>query len=176
MSNEVETQDSDFEPRVYEIGYLIVPSVAQEKLQDKAAALGQLITKQGGAILEQGEPQFRDLAYDMATSVANKKVVHKTGYFGWIKFEVDPALTAKIEEDLKKDTDLIRYMFIKTVRDNTLAPAQAVLTAEAEEKARKEREKNAPVKEAPAVAKKETSDEPVSKEEIDDTIDKLIVD
>jgi len=35
MSNDIETQDNDFEARVYEVGYLIVPSVVQEKVAEK---------------------------------------------------------------------------------------------------------------------------------------------
>lgn len=172
MKDKVETQDSDFEPRVYEVGYLIVPSVAQENLPEKVTAIRSVIESVKGSILDEGEPRYQDLAYDMATTINNKKVVHKAGYFGWLKCEIDPASIESIDEKLKADTELIRFIIIKTVREDTLAPIEAAFTAEREEKARKEREKMT-VK--PKTEEEEVKD-PASKEEIDETIDKLIVD
>ena len=176
MKNEVETQDSDFEPRIYEVGYLIVPSVAQEKLPEKITAIRGGIENTGAKILDEGDPKYQDLAYDMATTVANKKVVHKAGYFGWIKFEADPAVVETIENDFEKNTELIRFMVTKAVREDTLAPIEAAFAAEAEERARKEKEKE---KKKELVVKNKEKDKPAAKpatkEEIDETIEKLIV-
>ena len=173
MKNEVETQDSDFEPRVYEVSYLIVPGVAQENLPEKISTLRGVVESAGGKLLDEGDPKYQDLAYDMVTTVANKKVVHKAGYFGWLKFEIDPTLVKKIEEKLETDTELIRFLIIKTVKENTLAPIEAVFASEKEDKARKEREKMKPI---PPKEKREVIENPASKEEIDETIEKLIVD
>lgn len=175
MKNEVETRDSDFEPRVYEISYLIVPSVVQEKLQDKVAVIRALIEGENGRIIAEGEPKYRDLAYSMATIVANKRFVHENGYFGWIKFEIDPATTKKIHAALQKNQDIIRFMLITTMREDTLAPVEAAMTAEIEERFRKEHEKDMAAKqEATANANTDVPAVTVSKEEIDETIDKLI--
>ncbi len=174
MKNEIETQDSDFEPRVYEVSYLIVPSVAQENLPEKISTLRGVVESAGGKLLDEGDPKYQDLAYDMDTIVANKKVVHKEGYFGWLKFEINPASIKKIDEKLETDTELIRFLIIRTVRWDTLAPVEAVFASEREEKARKEREKMKPT--PPPKVKEEKIENPASKEEIDETIEKLIVD
>lgn len=173
MKNEVETQDSGFEPSVYEVSYLIVPSVAQENLPEKISALRGVIESAGGKLLDEGDPKYQDLAYDMATVVANKKVVHKAGYFGWLKFEINPTSIKKIDEKFETNTELIRFLIIKTVREDTLAPIEAVFASEREEKARKEREKMKPT---PIKKEVENIENPASKEEIDETIEKLIVD
>ena len=174
MKKIVETQDNDFETRVYEVSYLIVPSVVQEKLQDKVEVLRGVITSAKGSIIAEGEPKFRELAYDMTATVANKKTTYHDGYFGWIKFEADTQATKDIHTALEANNDLIRFMLIKTVREDACAIVSEILAKETEDKFRKERGKDAPlkvVKEVPAAAAPEAS-----KEEIDETIDKLLVD
>ncbi|MCK5096313.1 MAG: 30S ribosomal protein S6 [Candidatus Pacebacteria bacterium] len=173
MNKDKETQDNDFEPRVYEVSYLIVPSVAQEKLSEKAVAIRGVIESAGGKVIVEGEPKHLDLAYEMSKVIANKRTLYKTGYFGWIKFESDPAATEKMHAALEKDSELIRFMLIKTVKDDTLTPIEDILSAEVEDKARLTREKEE-VKKKTVIKKEESA--PISKEEIDEKIDKLIVD
>lgn len=57
-----------------------------------------------------------------------------------MKFDLEPAHLATIEEVLKRDEEVIRYMVLKTVRENTIAqkrsmsrPARVRETASAEE-------------------------------------------
>lgn len=176
MKKETETQDNELEPRVYEIGYLIIPGVAQEQLSNKVSAIRGIVEAEGGKIFDEGEPKFLDLAYEMTMIVSNKRIPHKTGYFGWMKFEADPAASETIHATLKKDTELIRFMLIKTTKEDTLAPIKAALAAEVDEKAKSVREENASketkeVKEVREVVKEESA----SKEEIDRGIDKLII-
>lgn len=173
--NKVETQDSDFESRVYEVGYLIVPSVVQEKVADIVAGIQEELSSEDATVIAEGEPRLIDLAYDMAHVVANKKATHGQGYFGWIKFEADPSATKNIHEALEKNTDIIRFIIIKTEKEDLVTPVSNVLTKEAEERFRKDKEKEAPAKkreEKPVVA----DDKSASEEDIDETIDKLIVD
>ena len=107
---------------------------------------------------------------------------HGSGYFGWIKFEGDCAQVKKINDKLEKNTDIIRFIVIKTVSEDTFAIIEKTLASEAEEISRaaiKEKEKvlelkNKERKEKETMKEKEKAAEPISKEEIDETIDKLI--
>lgn len=173
MKNKVETQDNDFETRVYEVGYLIVPSVVQEKLQDKVEVLRGVIESANGSIIALGEPKYRDLAYDMTATVANKRTTHSNGYFGWIKFESDSQAIKNIHETLEKNPDLIRFIIIKTYREDAFAMVNEILAKEAEDKFRKEKGGKG---ETLKVVAKEVSAAPASKEEMDESIDKLLVD
>lgn len=175
MSNDIETQDNDFETRVYEVGYLIMPSVVQDKVAEKVSAIRDLISSVKGAVLAEGEPKYIDLAYDMTVTIANKKTTYSQGYFGWIKCEMDPEATKKVHASLEANTDIIRFILIKTHKEDTLAPISEALAKEAEERFKKDREKNNEAHKPERDEKDADSQEPASKEEIDETIEKLIV-
>ena len=171
--NDIKTQDNDFESRVYEVSYLIMPSVVQEKVSEIVEGLKDTVASLGGTVIAEGAPEYIDLAYDMTATVANKKTTYQNGYFGWIKFEIDPSATKKLHAELQADQNLIRFLLIQTYREDTLAPVSEVLVKEAEDRSKKEREKNDTS--LKTEAKQEDQKEPVSKEELDETIEKLIV-
>ena len=108
------------EPRIYEIGYLLSPAVRDEDLQARASDLQETLTKLGATIISEGNPEFIDLAYEMSKVIENKRVRFNQGYFGWVKFEIDPAQVNTLKELFDKNTLLIRYLFISAVRENTI--------------------------------------------------------
>lgn len=162
--------------RVYEVGYLLVPTIANEEVSDKVGSIRKVIESAGCKILDEGGPTLHDLAYEMSIIVSNKKETYNSGYFGWIKFEDSAVSIETIQDKLKKDAEIIRFIAIKTVREDTLAVIEKVLAAESEEKikvATKEKEKM--VESRREVVKKKEIVKPASKEEIDETIEKLII-
>ena len=175
-------EEKEIKPQVYEVGYLLVSTIAEGDISGKVDAFRKIIESVNGRIIAQGDPVLRDLAYEMSIVVSNKKEIYSTGYFGWIKFEGDSAQVKKINDELKKNTDIIRFITIKTVPEDTFAMIEKTLTAEADEISRaatKEKEKvlelkNKERKEKETMREKEKAAEPISKEEIDETIDKLI--
>ena len=85
-------------------------------------------------------------------------------YFGWIKFDPGEASVAKIKKFLDENENTLRFLLINTVRENTLFSPKiqdAVLAKEETKPAKK----NSPEKEIKS---------PISQEELDKTIDKLI--
>lgn len=111
---------SDTMTRVYELGFLLVPSITEGELSSSVDALKAHITKQEGTVLSDGLPEFIDLAYQMEKDVSGKKVKWTQGYFGWIKFEVAPDALAALKKALDADQTLIRYLLIKTTADNSI--------------------------------------------------------
>jgi len=106
---------------VYEVGYLLDSKLTDEKAAAKAAAIRDLVSQDAGEIIAEGLPKSRSLAYTMSISRDGKRKDHARAYFGWVKFETLPAIINIIEESLKKDLDVIRFLLIKTVREDTLA-------------------------------------------------------
>lgn len=108
------------EPRVYEVGYLLSPAIRDEDLAAKTDELKETLTKLGATVISEGNPEFIDLAYEMVRVIDNKNVRFNQGYFGWIKFEIDPAAIALVKEALEKNIFIIRFLLIKTIRENTM--------------------------------------------------------
>lgn len=112
------------EPRVYELGYLLMPSVNEGNLSDERDALVALITKFKGIVISEGQPQLIDLAYDMSKIINNKKQVYSQAYFGWIKFDVTPDVIDALTAEIELGESLIRSIMNKTVRENTIVSEQ----------------------------------------------------
>lgn len=108
------------EPRVYELGYHILPTVDEGNINDERDALVAIITKFKGIVISEQTPELIDLAYDMDKIITNKRNIFSQAYFGWIKFDLAPesiiALTAQVEVQ----ESMLRFLVIKTVRENTI--------------------------------------------------------
>lgn len=112
------------EPRVYEVGYLLAPTVNEGDLTNERDALVALITKFKGIVISEEQPQLIDLAYDMTQMIDNKKHTYSQAYFGWIKFDVTPDLIEALTAEVEAITALVRSIMIKTERENTIVSDQ----------------------------------------------------
>lgn len=159
----VEKQLEEGGLQVYELGYHIVSTVAEENLSKEAEALKAIVLKDGGSLVSEGEPKLINLAYSMTKSVADTKKKFNTAYFGWIKFETKSELMPSIKKAVDANPHVLRYLLIKTVRENTLyTPKLNVRTVE---------------KEAPKAKKSIKTEEKKasSVEDLDKTIDELVL-
>lgn len=150
--------------QVYELGYHIVSTVAEEGLPKEVEALKAIVLKDGGSLVSEGEPKLINLAYSMTKSVADAKKKFDTAYFGWIKFETKSELMPMIKKAVDANPHVLRYLLIKTVRENTMFTPKLNVRAPGKE-------------EAPKPAKKSTkaSSEKASVEELDKSIDELVL-
>ena len=112
------------EPRVYEIGYLLAPTVDEGNLGNERDALVALITKSKGIVISEGQPQLIDLAYEMEKTLNNKRQTYQQAYFGWIKFDITPNLIDALADEIEAIETVIRSIMVKTVRENTLTSDQ----------------------------------------------------
>ena len=118
MNNENETiVEGGNENRVYEISYILVPTITEDVAAEKINSLKQSIATLGASFISEEAPYMRDLAYEMLRVIKNVNNRFDTGFFGWIKFELDPANLAKVEKMFKLDEDVIRYIAVKADRD-----------------------------------------------------------
>lgn len=108
------------EPRVYELGYLIMPTVNEGDLSNERDALVALITKFKGIVISEGQPVLIDLAYEMDKIINNKRQNFNQSYFGWIKFDITPDLVEALTAEIESVDSLIRFILVKTVRGNTI--------------------------------------------------------
>ncbi|HAS84655.1 MAG TPA: hypothetical protein DCS23_01075 [Candidatus Yonathbacteria bacterium] len=107
------------EPRIYELGYHLVPTLAEEQIPGASGAVRGMIERISKDIIAEELPVFIDLAYTIVKTVDHKNKRFDEAYFGWIKFEGSPSGIAELEEGLKKDENVLRYLVVKTIRENT---------------------------------------------------------
>ena len=116
---EIETGDRD--SRVYEVGYILVPTLAEEAVPAEYGNLKELVSSLGGNAISDEMPHKIELAYQMLKDIQNKRNKFESGYFGWMKFDMDPDSLSKLKEALTLSDKVIRFLITKTVRENTVA-------------------------------------------------------
>lgn len=145
---------------IYELGFMLVPSITEEKLPEVFGALKNIASEMGAVIFAEEFPKMTTLAYTMEKTINNKIERFKEGYFGWFKFELVGADIAKLDAKMRLREDVIRHLLISTVRESTIA-AKRLGGVRRHNKS--------------ADSEKEVTDVPeMSKEEIDREIDALV--
>jgi ribosomal protein S6 len=145
---------------VYEVGYLVMPSVSLELLPREVDAIRSIIEKVGGEIISEGAPEMRPLAYTMIKVIGATHPRFDAAYFGWIKFEATKESIGEVKKVLDGIEKIVRFLLIETVRENTLYGAKIL-------KDKEESDKPEVVKAPVAVVRS-------SEEEIDKAVEKLI--
>ena len=147
--------------QVYELGYLLVPTLAPEDVPAVYGNLKELVSSLGGVAISDEMPKKIPLAYAMLKVAANVREKFNTAYFGWSKFTMDSDKILELKKKLDLDPKLIRFLLLKTVKENTIAAKRFV---------RGEMHKR------PVMRKNGDSGAvvPINKEEIDKEIDALI--
>ncbi len=107
------------EPRIYELGYHLIPTLSEEQIPGASGAVRGMIERISKDIIAEELPVFIDLAYQIVKTVEHKNKRFDEAYFGWIKFEAEPKGIAELEEGLKKDNNVLRYLVVKTLREDT---------------------------------------------------------
>lgn len=106
---------------VYEVGYIMLPTIAEENLGGEVTSFKDMFLENGVAFISDEYPKLIELAYEMSRSINNKKQKFSYGYFGWVKFECNTDQAKVIKNILDKNEKLVRYIMIKTVRENTMS-------------------------------------------------------
>lgn len=146
--------------RVYEVGYLLVPTLSEEEVPAVYGNIKELVSSFGGEMIADEMPRMMPLAYKMVKVVANVRNKFDSAYFGWVKFNMDSDKVVEMKKKLDLDPKIIRFLVLKTVKENTIAAKRFVRGS---------------VDKKPRTAKNENEEAtPINKEEIDKEIDALI--
>lgn len=107
--------------RVYELSYLVIPTVSEEAIAGIYGDLKRKITSLDGEIISDDMPKMIPLAYTMLKVHKNIHSKFDTAYFGWIKFIANPEKILELKKILDQDGNILRFMIIKTIKENTIA-------------------------------------------------------
>jgi len=144
--------------KVYEIGYLIVASIPEEKVAGEISAIKDILAKHKAEVIADESATLRPLAYTMVKKIGTVNRRFDSAYFGWVKFEAAPVEVRLIEKEVKEVDSVLRFLLINTVREHALLASK--LNLEASEKGSSEG----------------TSKQPASTEDMDKSIDKTVSD
>lgn len=148
--------------KVYEIGFHVAPFVGEDNVSNEVEGVKALIEKIKGEVISEDFPKLRPLAYPLSKVVKGSKKIFKECYFGWIKFEADAESIAVFTKAVEKMENIVRFLVIKTIRENTLYTQKFI---------QKERMAGTPKKDDA----KEEEKLPVNEVEVDKAIEELVV-
>jgi ribosomal protein S6 len=159
-------EDSLENVQVYEVGFHILSTIEEDKLQTLVSKLEKSITQNGGDIISEEFPKIKSLAYDIKKRVETKYLSFNRAYFGWIKFEIMPSLVEKIKNEITSDENVLRFIIVKTIKENTInGPKPFAFVKESGKE-------GVAVSKDPSVQAEKVE---ISEEEIDKSIDELVV-
>ncbi len=118
---DAEAEATNAKTSIYEVGYIMVPSIPEENLGGEVSSFKDSLAEMGATFISDEYPKMIELAYEMSRSIANKKQKFSYGYFGWVKFECSTTAGKMIKDALDKNEKLVRYLMIKTVRESTMS-------------------------------------------------------
>ena len=152
--------------QVYEIGYLLVSSIPEEKIPGEADNLKKIITDAGASIITEEAPHREQLAYTMRKKmVSGAYETYDEAYFGWVKFELGSDKIEAVKKAVEVLPAVLRMLLITTVRENTyLGKRAASMVAKAAPGV-------GPI-DAASVERKEVA--PATIEEMDKSIDEMV--
>jgi ribosomal protein S6 len=150
---------SEIQTRLYECGYVLVPTIPESEVPTAVEAIKSLITSAGATITIAPDPEYIDLAYTMEKTVGSKKSKYSQGYFGFIKFETAPDTLEQIKKVLDAHLELVRYILLKTDADNTIVFKKPKLEAKRD---------SAPIDEAELIADEAEEDMELDHEKLPD--------
>lgn len=148
---------------VYEVGYHLVPTVAEGDVGAMVERIRALLEKDGGEILAQEYPKRMTLSYRIERSAQGKREKYTESWFGWIKFDTESANVPGIEAALRDMREVLRSLIIETVREVPAPTPRAVFTSD--------RLEGETIKKMPST---EESKGEVSEEELDKSIEALV--
>ncbi len=168
QKTEKESIEKGDETRIYEIGYLIVPGVGDEGVPARVGDMHEALEKRGGVIISEDLPTLKNLSYTMEKISGGVKQKYERAYFGWIKFEMAPENLLLLKKETDGKEDILRFMIIQTVRENTMVPVKpfSIRRPESISVPQLSREAGeAQISEKPAM----------TEEELDKTIEELVI-
>ncbi len=124
--NEIDKASEGKEAKVYELGFLLAPTNKEEDVPALFGNLKELVGNLGGVVIMDEMPKMIPLAYKMAKVVSNVRNKFSTAYFGWVKFTMPSKEVLELKKKLDLDPNFVRFLIVKTVKENTIAAKRFV--------------------------------------------------
>ncbi len=166
-ASEPKVQPKTDTSKVYELAVLLLPSLSPADVEKQIASFTNEFTSRGGELISSEAPVMINLAYPMVKVVHTNRQKCQEAYFGWMKFEIETEAINEIKKVLDGSEIMLRYLLVKTVRENTLINGKMNLGRE------EDKQEKAAVADAAEGVALGTSEAPEG--ELDKTIEDLVI-
>lgn len=136
----VENMEKEGSKVVYEASYLLLPTISQDDAPLRATEIKSKLSSFGAEIISDENPVLIPLAYPMVKVIQAFRQKADQGYFGWVKFEMEASKIEDLKKFFDNHAEILRYLIIKTVRENTLLNGKMKLKSEDKKKVEEKEE------------------------------------
>lgn len=105
---------------IYEVGFHLLPTVEESAVLTEFSKVRQIVEEAEGTVISEEMPKLLVLAYEIAKDIDSKRQKFNKAYFGWVKFEADSAVIGEIKKKIENLPSVLRFIIVKTVKENTL--------------------------------------------------------
>lgn len=113
-----EENNEDVQIRLYELSFLVLPSVDEKDIEKEFDTIKKNVTDVGGDVNSEEAPQKIDLQYEMVKKIEGKNKKFGNAYFGWVRFEVEPQNLESLKEEIEKNKNILRYLLVLVDKDS----------------------------------------------------------
>jgi len=168
------------EVKTYEIGYLMAPYVPTAEVKEAVEkAFKGPISRLGGVVTGELEPEIIPLAYTVTKSLGGRRTKFNDAYFGALKFTLKPEQALLLKEEIEKTETVLRCLILALSKNAEKLPLVKRFAA------RREDRTSFSLPTAPALEEKKLEEEggesqetvkaEMTEEDMDKEIDNLLV-
>ncbi len=110
------------EVRSYEFAFHILPTVAEGEVPETLSKIKAHITNVGGEFFDEEAPERIDLVYPIVKHLEGKNRTFASSYFGWLRFRMAGEKMTQLEEELRSDTSVLRFLLVKLTKEAEAHP------------------------------------------------------
>ena len=123
-------EDAQGNREIYELGFLVLPSISEEDASRVLDSLRKIIVKAGATEISAEAPLKQKLSYSMSKTIGASKYLVDEAYIGWIKFELEPSRINVVKSEAEKLEEILRLLIIRAPRETHFTFAKARARAE----------------------------------------------
>lgn len=108
------------ETQVYEAAFHIDANLSDTEVKKTFDSVREAIASNGGTAFAESAPRRMDLAYTISHISEGSRRDHVSSHFAWVAYEGTTENQEAIDEALKSNAAIIRYLVLKTTKEEAL--------------------------------------------------------
>jgi len=126
--NNIQSEKEGF--KVYELAIHLLPTLSEADSMVEFSKIKSQIEKLEGSFISESAPTMFKLAYEIPKTIKAQKKWYETSYFGWVKFDLESSKLSTFEKFVKELDSTLRYIIVKTVKEDTMIAKDILATEE----------------------------------------------